>query len=142
VRSNHCRRGVTLALVVMMVALVGGLISLLAWHSGHLHQARQRERARLVADQVARSTASYAQIHARELAASPSTQPVELNASDLVPAPFWGKASIEVRSSGESKVAHVVARVENSIYSAEQEIDVPLPPASMPANNSQPATKP
>lgn len=141
-KPTHCRRGVTLALVVIMVALVGGLISLLAWHSGHLHQARQRERVRLVADQVARSAASYAQIHARELAASTSTQPVELNVSDLVPAPLGGKATIEVRSTGQSKVAHVVATVENSIYNTEQAIDVPLPAASMPANNSQPATRP
>lgn len=139
--TGHGRRGMTLALVVMVMALVGGLISLLAWNSAHFHQQRQVEQARLICAQIARSAASYVQIHARELAVRSATEPVELNVTDMVPFPLAGKASLQVTASGQAKSCHVIAVVEGT-YGTRRELDVPLPASGADVNNSQPATQP
>lgn len=121
------RRAVGLLIALVVIALVGGTLSLQAMHVGHLSRARKIERARSFAQILLDSGIAYAQVHAHTIRATPADKPLILPTDDLFPAPT--KARLLLRP-GERGVIHIEAAVQFGTASATERAVLPPRPTS------------
>ncbi|MBN2447822.1 MAG: hypothetical protein JXO22_13910 [Phycisphaerae bacterium] len=120
------RRGVMLALVLMVMGLVGGLLVLLASANAHRYRHRQAERVRLVSRAVADSAADYARTQLATWSTNPPAEPIELDVAALLPRKMTGSATMTVLTSDGQTVCHIATRVTRGICTIATRSDVRL----------------
>ena len=121
------RRAVGLVIALVVIALVGGTLSLQALHIGHLSHARKTDRARSFAEILLDSGIAYAQVHSDVLRAAPPNKPMILPTDGLFPAPT--KADLRLRSDKRGHI-HVEAVVEFCRARATERAVLPPRPTS------------
>jgi len=120
------RRGVTLALVVMVMAVVGGMLTLLATCAAQRYRDRQAERVRLVARALADSAAAYARTQLDTWSHTPPDEPVRLDVKALLPPEMTGSATVAVVTIDKRRLCRVSTRVSRGAYAATDEIHLDM----------------
>ena len=120
------RRGVTLALVLMVMTVVGGMLTLLATCAAQRYRDRQAERVRLVARALTDSAAAYARTQLDTWSHTPPDEPVQLDVKALLPPEMTGSATLAVVTIDNRRLCRVSTRVSRGVYAAADEIDLDM----------------
>ncbi len=133
-RTRTQRRGVVLLLAVMLMAIMAGLLSVIALETARLHQQRQADRVRAAVSAVSDSAVAYARLNVNSAPASRPSEPVELDVTSLLPKPMAGSANLTFPNV-DGSVCRVTVRASLGGQSFERVTDVSLstPPTTAPA---------
>jgi hypothetical protein len=129
VHSAH-RRGVIMIVVVLVMAVVGGMTAVLAACGSQRYQDRQIARLRMVARSITDSGAAYARAHRDTWAGEPPANPILLDVTGLLPPQMDGTATLEVVTVGGRRVCRITSHVELVRFTATNELELPLGPAA------------
>ena len=124
------RRGVMLTISVITMALVAGLIALLAVNAGQIYRQRRAEQLRLLAQEAIDSAVAYADQHRAEWARSTPDKPIELDMRAALPANISGTATLGFETAGGSRVCRITAQVSSAAWNAVREATVTIAPAT------------
>ncbi len=120
------RRGLTLALVVITMAIVGSVVSLLAMYTAHAYRARQMNRAHHVTRALLNSGVAYARLHAVEWSADPPGEPAALDIDALLPAGMTGGLSLSFPRIDGRPACRISAHAKSGPAFAADKTDVVL----------------
>ena len=109
---QYRRAGIVLMLVVLALAVVGGLAGLLGAGAVEAMRSGQEDRAAVAARSAADSAVLYARAHRREWLASSPTGPIELAIGDLLPTGWSGSARLTFEDGERGAICRVEARVQ------------------------------
>jgi type II secretory pathway pseudopilin PulG len=115
------RRGFTLVAVMVLMTLVGGVITVMAFNAAYFYRSQKVERSRCVLRAVTESAAAYAQMH------HPS-EPIELNMNALTPRDAESSIKIEVSTTPAGSVCHLISQLTWGSTHLENEMDFILNP--------------
>jgi hypothetical protein len=119
-----------LLLAVVMIALTTGLLSVLALNTTRMHRQRQADRVRAAVVAMSDSAAGYVRAKPAHLPAT--TQPVELDVSELLPPQMTGSVMLTFPADSDSPVCRITARAELGNQWFEEVTDLAL------AENNEP----
>jgi type II secretory pathway pseudopilin PulG len=120
------RRGVMLVLVIVAIAMVAGLLSMIAASTAHRFRARRAEQIRLVARTIADSAAAYVDAHRAEWVSAPPPDTVELDVADLLPAKMTGWATLDFHILDGRTTCHVTAQAGQGIHTSTVQFDLAI----------------
>lgn len=150
---QHTRRGMVLLMVVVVIAFVGGVITLLAAHAAAWYRDGRQDRREAVAQAVTDSVVLWAEAHRAELAASPpaasqvattepkaeepvTTQPetveattsqpaaVVVDIASLLPGGFTGTARVLYRDENGQPIRRILTSVASGGIAVEKQVDL------------------
>ena len=122
------RRGVTLAMVAMVMGLAAGVVALLAMYSAQAYRNRQGERVVRVTRTLIHSGVAYAQAHAAAWRADPPTEPITLDVTELVPPRMTGRLTLSFVTIEGRPHCRISARTQCGAAGAADEEEIPLEP--------------
>ncbi len=113
-------------MVVVVMALLGGLIALLAANLSQNFRQSRMDRVRLVCRAITESAAGYARAQASAWSSAPPRDAIELDVKQILPPRMNGTATLSFVSVNDRKICHVSASAESDAYATAQELDVPM----------------
>ncbi len=127
------RKGIILVGVVFLMAIVMGLLSLLALSGGRLYRDQKADYLRSMARAMVDSGAAYVRTHHQQFATSRPAASLELDATQLLPTTVTGSLTISFPPADGHPACRVTAHVASASCQATDSLDISLPP---PAPNS------
>jgi hypothetical protein len=115
-----------LLLVVVSMALIGGMVSALASYSVRAWQRGQAERLRIAARAVADSAAEYARFHLEDWHSSPPAEAIVLDVAELLPSGLSGSATVDCSGAAGSMICQVSVEVRHQERRAQERFVVRL----------------
>lgn len=129
-RSLGCaafkRRGVFLVIVVIAIALMGGLLTLLARNATRAYQDHQQTRIHCVSRAVTDSAVAYARAHRGEWATTQPAEAVTLDVQELLPLKYTAAVSLEFLHRDDRPMCRVTTRVERLGVGISDEVEIEL----------------
>lgn len=105
------RRGIVLLLAVLLIAVVTGLLSVLALNTAALHRQRQADRVRAAVQSMTESARAYALMHQpADSASTTDASPIDLDMSALLSAHMTGSAQLTFVTIEDRSICRITAR--------------------------------
>jgi hypothetical protein len=121
-----------LILALVAIALVTGLLAVIAANTGRHLRERQADRLRLAAIAVADSVAAYVRHAPPRSVTSQPDKPVDVNVDPLLPESMSGKARFVLVASKEHSFYQIEAAVTCGTRSVTETREVPVPDVGVP----------
>jgi len=118
-RTTHQRGGLTLVIVVVVMAVAAGLLSVLVAQNIDMHRRLQQARGRAAARAISASMAQYTSMHRQILSQMRPGEPVTLDVSALAPGRTASEARIEHIARDDGFVFRLTTRLERGRLNLE-----------------------
>lgn len=125
-RRNPRRRGVILAGVVLLMAIVLGLLSVLMLASGQISRQRKTDQLRALARALVDSGAGYARARFNPTPATLPAEAVNLEVAPLLPNNVRGSLTLSFSSGVGNPTCRVEARTESGTLEAQDSLVIDL----------------
>lgn len=120
------QRGLMLAMVMMIMAMISGILLVVATCSVNSHRDRQGECVRRVKRALTSSAVVYARQHLGEWSVHPPNDPIVLDVSALVPERMKGSAQVSFETTEAGPVCCVTVRAERFGIATSARVDLAM----------------